>query len=198
MKAGGGLYYDRYSVNGRDEWLMRIGEAEAPPILFLSPLLEEMNRTRALLAGIMRAVAARGFGCWLPDLPGTGESERALEDCDWTDWRDAARAAGHYAARTSGKPLGHAMGTHPRLAAAGYEQNAGISARCVQAGAQNGALAREAQQATHWAAHSAISAASASHSSDEVSGSERRHRAGPSSLRSASRGSLARRNVRSF
>jgi len=105
VKAGGGLYYDRYSVNGRDEWLMRIGEAEAPPILFLSPLLEEMNRTRALLAGIMRAVAARGFGCWLPDLPGTGESERALEDCDWTDWRDAAREAGHCAARTSGKPV---------------------------------------------------------------------------------------------
>jgi len=105
VKAGGGLYYDRYSVNGRDEWLMRIGEAEAPPILFLPPLFEEMNRTRALLAGIMGGVAAQGFGCWLPDLPGTGESERALEGCGWADWRDAARDAGRCAARNSGKPV---------------------------------------------------------------------------------------------
>jgi len=105
VKADGGLYYDRYSVNGRDEWLMRIGEAEAPPILFLPPLFEEMNRIRALLAGIMRGVAALGFGCWLPDLPGTGESERALEDCGWTDWRDAARDAGRCASRNSGKPV---------------------------------------------------------------------------------------------
>lgn len=105
MKAGRGLAYERYTVNGSDGWLMRIGEAEAPPILFLPPLFEEINRTRALLAGIMRGLAARGFSCWLPDLPGTGESERALEDCGWADWRDAAREAGRCAARAFGKPV---------------------------------------------------------------------------------------------
>jgi alpha-beta hydrolase superfamily lysophospholipase len=62
-------------------------------LLFLPPLFEEMNRTRALLAAAMRALAAQGFQCWLPDLPGTGESERALEDVSWQDWRDAAAAA---------------------------------------------------------------------------------------------------------
>lgn len=70
---------------------MRIGEG--PGLLFLPPLFEEMNRTRALLATVMRALAERGLGCWLPDLPGTGESERALEEVSWQDWRDAASAA---------------------------------------------------------------------------------------------------------
>jgi pimeloyl-ACP methyl ester carboxylesterase len=73
--------------------MMRIGAGSAPALLFLPPLFEEMNRTRALLAATMRALAADGFGCWLPDLPGTGESERALEEISWQDWREAAAAA---------------------------------------------------------------------------------------------------------
>ena len=71
--------------------MMRIGSG--PALLFLPPLFEEMNRTRALLASVMRALAAEGFGCWLPDLPGTGESERALEDVSWTAWTEGAAAA---------------------------------------------------------------------------------------------------------
>jgi pimeloyl-ACP methyl ester carboxylesterase len=82
---------------------MRIGEASAPPILFLPPLFEEMNRTRAFLASIMRALAGAGFGCWLPDLPGTGESEAALEACTFEHWRAAARDAGNHVADSSGK-----------------------------------------------------------------------------------------------
>ncbi|MEO7177987.1 MAG: hypothetical protein ABIW83_04015, partial [Allosphingosinicella sp.] len=88
---GPGLHYSAYRVGGRDEWMMGIGSG--PALLFLSPLFEEMNRTRALLATAMRALAAQGFQCWLPDLPGTGESERALEEVSWRDWRDAADAA---------------------------------------------------------------------------------------------------------
>jgi hypothetical protein len=86
-----GLDYARYRAGGRDEWMMRIGDG--PSLLFLPPLFEEMNRTRALLATAMRALAAEGFACWLPDLPGTGESERALEAVSWDDWREAADAA---------------------------------------------------------------------------------------------------------
>ena len=91
--SGGGLHYDRNTVQGRDEWAVRIGDADAPRLLFLPPLFEEMNRTRALLAATMRKVAAAGYCCLLPDLPGTGESERALEEVSWEDWRDAAQAA---------------------------------------------------------------------------------------------------------
>ncbi len=72
---------------------MVIGSPHAPPILFLPPLFEEMNRTRALIADLMRRMAARGYGCWLPDLPGTGESERALETIGWEQWRGAVAAA---------------------------------------------------------------------------------------------------------
>lgn len=103
MSLSGGLRYDRYAANGSDEWLMRIGPPDGPPILFLPPLFEEMNRTRALIAGIMRTLAAQGFGCSLPDLPGTGESERPLESCSWEDWLEAARAAAVQAA--DGRPL---------------------------------------------------------------------------------------------
>jgi hypothetical protein len=86
-----GLHYSRYRVGDRDEWMMRIGDG--PALLFLPPLFEEMNRTRALLATMMRGLAADGFACWLPDLPGTGESERGLEEVGWDDWRDAAASA---------------------------------------------------------------------------------------------------------
>jgi pimeloyl-ACP methyl ester carboxylesterase len=86
-----GLHYSRYRVGDHDEWMMRIGSG--PALLFLPPLFEEMNRTRALLATTMRALAVRGFECRLPDLPGTGESERALADIAWQDWREAAASA---------------------------------------------------------------------------------------------------------
>jgi pimeloyl-ACP methyl ester carboxylesterase len=103
VKAPGGLAYDRYTAAGFDEYVMRIGAAEAPPILFVPPLFEEMNRTRALIAATMRALAERGFGCWLPDLPGTGESERSLHDVTWDDWREAVREAADHAAKAGGR-----------------------------------------------------------------------------------------------
>ena len=97
------LAYDAYTVDGCGEWMMRIGPAEAPPILFVPPLFEEMNRTRALIAAMMRALAERGHGCWLPDLPGTGESERPLEEVSWDDWRAAVSEAADHAAAASGR-----------------------------------------------------------------------------------------------
>lgn len=100
MNAGP-LAYERCSGSG--EWLMRIGPAEAPPILFVPPLFEEMNRTRALLAGAMRALAGRGHGCWLLDLPGAGESERPLDGVGWDEWRSAVAAASRHVAAASGK-----------------------------------------------------------------------------------------------
>ena len=90
--SAGGLRYDRFRVNGYDEWLMRVGPEDGPAVLFVPPLFEEMNRTRALLAAVMRELANKGFCCTLPDLPGTGESERALQTCGWADWQEAVRA----------------------------------------------------------------------------------------------------------
>lgn len=90
------LAYEQFESDGRREWMMRTGGREAPPILFVAPLFEEINRTRALLAATMRTLAARGHGCWLPDLKGTGESEAALADVHWDEWRhDVAAASAH-------------------------------------------------------------------------------------------------------
>ena len=95
--------YDHYSTDGHEEWLMVVGLPTAPAILFVPPLFEEMNRTRALMTAMMRRVAARGFGCWLPDLPGTGESERQLGRLSWDQWRSAVGAAAKQIGR--GGPL---------------------------------------------------------------------------------------------
>ncbi|MDQ8754676.1 hypothetical protein RCO27_00395 [Sphingosinicella sp. LHD-64] len=101
-----GLAYEQYQSEAGPEWIMRIGAAEAPPILFVPPLFEEMNRTRALIAATMRVLTGRGFGCWLPDLRGTGESEAALEDTTWSDWRhDVTAAAAHVRERSGQIPL---------------------------------------------------------------------------------------------
>lgn len=101
----GGLAFETFPGKAGPEWVMRIGPAEAPPILFVPPLFEEMNRTRALIVAIMRALAARDHGCWLPDLAGTGESLRALGDVGWNDWRHDVTSAASYIAEKAGKPL---------------------------------------------------------------------------------------------
>ena len=97
------LSYDHYRTDGHDECLMGIGSPNAPAILFVPPLFEELNRTRALIAAIMRRVAERGYGCWLPDLPGTGESERRLGRLSWDQWRSAVGVAAKQIGR--GEPL---------------------------------------------------------------------------------------------
>lgn len=81
------LSYRSYRWRGADEWLAEIGSG--PPVLLVPPLFEELNRCRALLAGVMRGLAARSLHAVLPDLPGTGESERDLQDAAWDDWTGA-------------------------------------------------------------------------------------------------------------
>lgn len=82
-----GWRYRSYRWHGTDEWLAEIGDG--PPILIAPPLFEELNRCRALIAGVMRAVAVAGFQAVLPDLPGTGESPRELTSVRWDDWTGA-------------------------------------------------------------------------------------------------------------
>jgi hypothetical protein len=99
------LAFERFRSGAGEEWLMRIGRPNAPAILFVPPLFEEMNRTRALIAATMRALARKGHCCWLPDLSGTGESERDLNDVAWGDWRHDVAAAAAHVAETAKKPL---------------------------------------------------------------------------------------------
>ncbi len=96
-----GLAYELSEARGT--WLMRIGPPEGPPILIVPPLFEEMNRMRALIAAVMRNLAARGHGCWLPDLKGSGESESTLESVEWDDWRHDVSAAADWVRQRSGQ-----------------------------------------------------------------------------------------------
>ncbi len=90
------------------EPILHYGGAAGPQLLVLQPLFEEMNRCRALVAALCRGVAARGIGCWLPDLPGCGESERTLEGVGWRAWTGAVDDALALIARDAGSP---ALGT---------------------------------------------------------------------------------------
>lgn len=101
----GGLAFETFPGRAGPEWMMRIGAADAPAILFVAPLFEEMNRTRALIADVMRLLAALGHGCWLPDISGTGESLRALGDVQWSDWRHDVTSACAYVAEKASQPL---------------------------------------------------------------------------------------------
>jgi alpha-beta hydrolase superfamily lysophospholipase len=84
---------------------MRLGRPHTPAILFVPPLFEEMNRTRALIVAVMNRLAKRGHSCWLVDLSGTGESERDLGKVTWQDWRHDVTFAAAYIADKSKKPL---------------------------------------------------------------------------------------------
>ncbi|HYN45426.1 MAG TPA: hypothetical protein VES64_01910 [Allosphingosinicella sp.] len=99
------LAFERFQGSRGDEWLMRIGRPDAPAILIVPPLFEEMNRTRALIAAVMRGLARRGHCGWLVDLGGTGESERDLGEMRWEDWRHDVTLAAAYVAEKARKPL---------------------------------------------------------------------------------------------
>jgi hypothetical protein len=95
--------YERYRTPRTYEWMMRIGDPRTPPILFVPPLFEEMNRTRALIVAVMRALALEGHCGWLPDLAGTSESALPLRDATWDDWRHDVSAASQHVADVSGR-----------------------------------------------------------------------------------------------
>ncbi|USI72114.1 hypothetical protein [Sphingomonas morindae] len=85
-------------------FVLHYGDPAAPPLILLQPLFEEANRCRALLAGLARALAQDGFGLWLPDLPGTGESPAALDRIGWADWQALCAALAAHVAASSGRP----------------------------------------------------------------------------------------------
>jgi len=55
-------------------------------VLVIPPLLDELNQSRRTLHLLGQALAARGIGCLLPDLYGTGDSEGDIGDATWDTW----------------------------------------------------------------------------------------------------------------
>ncbi len=81
------------------EFAASIDRGRRQRLLIVPPLLDEMNRTRRLLVGTMRAADAQGLDSFLPDLPGTNESRQAFAAQSLQAWRSAmAAAARHFRA----------------------------------------------------------------------------------------------------
>ncbi len=84
-----GARFDHYDWAGGRETALRFGPDTGPIVVAALPLFEEANRTRAFLVEILRALADRGIGSLLPDLPGTGESLVETRDLRLADLRQA-------------------------------------------------------------------------------------------------------------
>ncbi|MBC2666338.1 hypothetical protein H7F51_12485 [Novosphingobium flavum] len=68
-------------------------------MLVVPALFDEANRLRRQTMELMRRLDRLGIDCFLPDLPGTGESLRPGESISLDDWRAAmASAAEHFRA----------------------------------------------------------------------------------------------------
>ena len=83
---------DGYDWAGGREAMLRFGQDTGPVVIVALPLFEEANRTRAFVVAILRALAARGIGSVLPDLPGQGESLALLETVSLADMQAAFAA----------------------------------------------------------------------------------------------------------
>ncbi|WP_157217758.1 alpha/beta hydrolase family protein [Flavisphingomonas formosensis] len=92
-----------YAWRDTPQPMLAYGPADGPQLLVLQPLFAEMNRCRRLIGRTLRLLAADGVGCWMPDLPGCGESPAALASIDFRDWQDAVAAAAESVARGCGR-----------------------------------------------------------------------------------------------
>ena len=71
---------------------LQFGAKHDIQIVVIQPLFEEANRTRRLLASVMRSLDAAGIGTSIPMLPGTGESLTPIAGVTLDDWRASLRA----------------------------------------------------------------------------------------------------------
>lgn len=78
-----------YRWSGGVERLRTQGEQLPVQVLILPALFDEANRMRRFTVQLMAALATRGVGSLLPDLPGTGESPVDLATLGPTHWREA-------------------------------------------------------------------------------------------------------------
>ena len=84
-----------------EEFAVVAGPENARSRVLIAPaLFEEANKTRRLLAQVMRDLSNRGIASVLPDLPGSGESLAPLERQDLASWRKAMAAAARHFATT--------------------------------------------------------------------------------------------------
>lgn len=84
---------DSYPWAGGREAMLCFGPAGGPVVIAALPLLEEANRTRWLVAAILRRLAAQGIAAALPELPAMGESTIETEEASLSHWIDGFASA---------------------------------------------------------------------------------------------------------
>jgi hypothetical protein len=79
-----------------NEYALAFDRSRAARLLVLPTLFDEANKTRHLLAEVMRRLDGAGIDSFLPDLPGCNESPAPLENQTVAGWRAAAVAVGEH------------------------------------------------------------------------------------------------------
>jgi len=83
---------DWYDWPGGREAMLRFGPDDGPVVVAALPFWDEANRSRHLVAAMLRHLAARRIGGVLPDLPGMGDSPVATAATRLSAMRDAHAA----------------------------------------------------------------------------------------------------------
>jgi hypothetical protein len=87
------------SPTGGEEYALAFDRGRQHRLLVIPALFDEANKTRHLLAEVMRRLDGAGVDSFLPDLPGCNESLAPLEMQTLESWQKAAQAAAtHFAA----------------------------------------------------------------------------------------------------
>jgi len=95
-----GCYQSR---RGKEQYLRFLPQSDTQ-VYFIEPFFEERNFLRRTLLELARALAQQGIGSFIPDLPGTGESELALSDIYLSDWREAITDTSQWLSDAAGQP----------------------------------------------------------------------------------------------
>ena len=79
---------------------LAVNRGRAHRLLLVPALFDEGNKLRRFSVEVMRRLDAAGVDCWLPDLPGCGESLAPLAAQTPSTWRAAMTAAAEQFAAT--------------------------------------------------------------------------------------------------
>ena len=90
MIASYPIGFDQY------EYALAFDKDRAARLLIVPALFEEASRMRRLTVEVMRRLDLAGIDCFLPDLPGCGESLAALETQTLSGWRIAIESAARH------------------------------------------------------------------------------------------------------
>lgn len=82
------------------EYTLSFDRKRPTRVVVIPALLDEANKLRHFTVEVMRRLDKAGVDSFLPDLPGTNESQQDLRDVEPEDWATAVHAATRHFAAT--------------------------------------------------------------------------------------------------